>query len=194
MMSVTGVLFRTCALELGLLLLKSLLKLFILFFLLLLNFLFYKLLLMILLLLVLFIVNCRDILLTQISRFQYFLSIILHNIFEHILKINKPSVLFVLVHLLSADKTHAVYIKLLDYCAMAVNKVRHQRLKLLLFVNEGLWLRLLVWVLVFIVLNLYVILGELLLVIFLIFLFNNFNLLQSLTLFLYYVLILSFLF
>ncbi len=135
MMSVTGVLFRTCAFKL--VLLKSLLNLFI--FLSNLNFFFYTFFLMILLLLVLFIVNCRDILLTQIIiKFQYFLSIILHNIFEHILKINKPSVLFVLVHLLSADKTHAVYIKLLDYCAMAVNKVRHQRLKLLLFVNEGL--------------------------------------------------------
>lgn len=135
-MIVGSILFRTCAFKL--ILLKSLLNLFILF-LLLLNFLFYKFFLDILLPLVLFSIGSSNVLFTQIIiRFQYFLSIILHYIFQHILKINKPSVLFVFAHLLPTNKTHAVYIKLLDYCAMAVNKVRHQRLKLLLFVNECL--------------------------------------------------------
>lgn len=188
---IVNILLRASAFEL--VLFKSLLDLFI--FISYLNLLFYKFLLDILLFLVLFIITYSNILLTQIIiRFQYFLCIILHNIFKHILKINKPSVLFVFVHLLPADKTQTVYIKFLDYCAITVYEIRHQWLELLLFVNEGLWLWVLIWFWIFIILYIHAILGELILILFLVFLFGNFYLLQSLTFSLYYVLLFIFLF
>ena len=119
---IVNILLRAIAFEL--VLFKSLLNLFI--FISYLNLLFYKFLLDILLFLVLFIITYSNILLTHFIWSLYFLCIILHNIFKHILKINKPSIFFIFVHLLPADKTQADYIKFLDYCAVTVNKIRHQ--------------------------------------------------------------------